>query len=343
MNQTRRGVPVDYGLTAFGVATGEKAAVRDVVAEYTEDVERVLGYGYRHIHRARPEVSVTDLAIEAGAKALAGVEPRDVDLLVVALTDLADHLYWDAAARVQWALGLSRAEAVLVDQGCVGGVTALDTVAGRFATHPDYRTALVIGANRTVDAYWNRLDTHSLLFSDGAAAALAVRGAPGLRWRASYAESDGRYADFFRMDIGGARRPFAPGTETPAVRDAWDVVEHFGNDAEEVAAFAEEIDERTARAVHRACRRAGCAEEDLARLVLLNDNARVLAAQAALVGVPLERTNAETAAENGHFGAADHLFCLARLEETGALAPGDLVALAANGRGMHWACAVLER
>lgn len=332
-----------YGLTAFGAALGEEAAVKDVVGEYTEDVERVLGYGYEYIHRARPDVSVTDLAVEAGGRALGSVDPRDVDLLVLALTDLADHLYWDAAARVQWALRLSRAEAVLVDQGCVGGVTALDTVAGRFATHPGYRTALVIGANRTVDAYWNRLDTHSLLFSDGAAAAVAVRGASTLRWRASYAETDGRYADFFRMDVGGGRRPFVPGAGTPAVRDAWDVVEHFGHDAERVAAYAEEIDERTARAVHRACRQAGCAEEGLARLLLLNDNARVLAAQAGLVGVPLERTNARVAALHGHFGAADHLFSLARLEEAGELVPGDLVALAANGRGMHWACAVLQR
>ncbi|GAA2658106.1 3-oxoacyl-ACP synthase III family protein [Streptomyces lunalinharesii] len=334
---------MDYGLTAFGVATGEEVAVRDVVTEYTEDVERVLGYGYDRVHRALPEVSVTDLAVEAGARALENVPLRDVDLVVLALTDLADYLYWDAAARVQRALGLSRAEAVLVDQGCIGGVTALDTVAGRFATHPDYDVALVIGANRTVEAYWNRLDTHSLLFSDGAVAAVAVRGAPALRWRASYAETDGRYADFFRMDVGGGRRPFAPGTGTPAVRDAWDVVEQFDHDADRVAAYAEEIDERTARAVHRACRYAGCAEEDLARLVLLNDNARTLAAQAELVGVPLERTNARLAARHGHFGAADHLFCLAGMDAAGELAPGDLVALAANGRGMHWACAIVQR
>ncbi len=333
---------MDYGLTGFGVATGDEVAVADVVTEYTEDVERVLGYGYEYVHRVTPDVSVTDLAVEAGAKALAGHAPHEVDLLVLAITDLPDYLYWDAAAWVQRALGLGRAEAVLVDQGCVGGVSALDTLAGRFATHPDYDLALVIGANRTVDAYWNRLVTHSLLFSDGAAAAVAARGATSLRWRASYAETDGRYADFYRMDVGGARHPFAPDAEAPAVRDAWDVVAHFDHDAERVTSYAEEIDDRTARAVHRACRYAGCVEEDLARLVLLNDNAKVLAAQAELIGVPLARTNARTAARHGHFGAADHLLCLAELHDSGELAPGDLVALAANGRGMHWAAAILQ-
>jgi 3-oxoacyl-[acyl-carrier-protein] synthase-3 len=333
---------VDYGLTGFGVAVGDAVDVADIVAEYTEDVERVLGYGYERVHRVAPDVSVTDLAVEAGAKALAGVSPHEVDLLVLAITDLPDYLYWDAAAWVQRALGLGRAEAVLVDQGCVGGVSALDTLAGRFATHPDYDVALVIGANRTVDAYWNRLVTHSLLFSDGAAAAVATRGAPSLRWRASYAETDGRYADFYRMDVGGARLPFTPGTETPAVRDAWDVVAHFDHDPQRVTTFAEEIDDRTARAVHRACRYAGCVEEELAWLVLLNDNAKVLAAQAELIGVPLARTNARSAARHGHFGAADHLLGLSELHDSGDLAPGDLIALAANGRGMHWACAILQ-
>ncbi|QFZ21177.1 3-oxoacyl-ACP synthase III family protein [Saccharothrix syringae] len=333
-----------YGMVAFGTAFGEEVAVKDVVAEYTEDVERVLGYGYDHIHRAPAGVGLTDLAAEAGRAALAGagVAARDVDLLVLAVTDITEYLYWDAAAAVAHRLGLRRAEAVLVDQGCVGGVTAFDTVAGRFATHPDHRTALVIGANRTAETYWNRLDTNSLLFSDGAAAAVATRHAGSLRWLASHAETDGRYADFFRMDVGGAAAPFTAGAEPPTTRDAWDVMQHFEYDTERFSAFAQEINDRTARAVHRACKRAGVTEDDLGWLVLLNDNPRVLTEQADLVGVPAERTNLDWATRHGHFGAADHLFVLAALHESGEPAAGDLVALAANGRGMHWASALLS-
>ncbi|PRY45204.1 3-oxoacyl-ACP synthase III family protein [Umezawaea tangerina] len=333
-----------YGLVAFGTAMGEEVAVKDVVAEYTEDVERVLGYGYDHVHRAAPGVGLTDLAVDAGRSALAaaGLAPRDVDLLVLAVTDLTEYLYWDAAAATAHGLGLRRAEAVLVDQGCVGGVTAFDAVAGRFATHPGYRTALVIGANRTVEAYWNRLDTHSLLFSDGAAATVVTRESTSLRWLASHAETDGAYADFFRMDIGGGAEPFAAGSPAPMVRDAWDIMEHFGYDSERFAAFADEINDRTARAVHRACKQARVTEEDLRWLVLLNDNTRVLTAQADLVGVPTARTNLRWAGRNGHFGAADHLFFLAALRESDEPDPGDLVALAANGRGMHWASAIFS-
>jgi 3-oxoacyl-[acyl-carrier-protein] synthase-3 len=335
---------VDYGLIAFGTALGERVAVRDIVADYTDDVERVLGYGYEYVHRVTGAIGVTDLATEAASRALtaAAVDSRDVDLLVLALTDIGDYLYWDTAAAVAHRLNLGTAEAVLVDQGCVGGVTALDTLAGRFATHPDWHTALVVGVNRTTEPYWNRLGTHSLLFSDGAAAAVARRGASGFRWRASYAETDGRYVDFFRMDVGGAAQPFIDGAK-PAVRDAWDIMEHFRYDVQRFTAFAEEINDRTARAVHRACRRAGCVEEELSRLVLLNDNPRTLREQADLIGVDVERTNLRQAIAHGHFGAADHLFSLAMLHESDELPAGALVALAANGRGMHWACAILQR
>jgi 3-oxoacyl-[acyl-carrier-protein] synthase-3 len=333
-----------YGLVAFGTAVGEMIAVRDIVAEYTEDVERVLSCGYDYVHRATADVGLTDLGVDAGARALAaaGVSPKDVDLVVLALTDIAEYLYWDAAAVVAHRLGVGRAESVLVDQGCIGGITAFDTLAGRFATHPDYRTALLIGANRTTEAYWNRLDTHSLLFSDGAAAAVATRGAPSLRWLASYAETDGRYADFFRMDVGGGADPFRPGAPGPTARDAWDIMEHFGYDPDRFTAFADEISDRTARAVHEACRRAGLTEDDLRWLVLLNDNPRVLARQAELIGIPIARTNLRLATQHAHFGAGDHLFTLSSLRESRELARGEMVALAANGRGMHWASAILQ-
>ncbi|GLZ36297.1 hypothetical protein Lesp02_84840 [Lentzea sp. NBRC 105346] len=323
-----------FGLVGFGTALGERVAVKDVVGSYTEDVERVLGYGYDYVHIA--SVGLTDLAVSAGTAALAsaGVSARDVDLLVLAVADVPEYLYWDAAAAVAHRLGV-RAEAVLISQGCVGGVTLFDTVAGRFATHPSYKTALVIGASRVAEAYMNRFDTNSLLFSDGAAAAVCWRDALSLTWRASHAETDGAYADFFRMDVGGAASPFSAG-EAPAVRDAWDIMAHFSYDTERFAAFAEEVNDRTARAVHRVCRQAGLSEDSLSWLLLLNDNPRVLAEQADLVGVPLARTNLAWAVEHGHFGAADHLFGLSRL----SLSPGESVVVAANGRGMHWAAAL---
>lgn len=336
-----------FGLVSFGAALGEPAAVTDVIGQYSDDDERILAYGYRNVLRSPDQVGLTDLAVQAGGQALesAGADPGDIDLVVLACTDIVEYLYWDAAASVAHRLGASRAEAVLLSEACTSGVLCFDTVAGKLATHPAYDTALIIAANRTCEAYWNRLDTQPMVFSDGAAAAVARRGHSRLRWLATEVISDGRYADFYRLSAGGAARPFGQG-EVPAealrADDAWSVLEFFDYDAARFEEFAALIDERTISVIDSACARVGSRLDNLARVIVLSDNAQAMTALAARLGVPLSRTNYDLAREFGHLGAADQLFCLGRYAANGDLADGDLIALATRGRGMHWACTMLE-
>ncbi|TCO45239.1 3-oxoacyl-ACP synthase III family protein [Actinocrispum wychmicini] len=333
---------MEFGIVSFGSALGERVPVADVVNEYTQDTERVLDYGYRGIHRCTPEVGLTDLAADAARDALrtAEIDAQDLDLLVLAITDIPEYLYWDVAAHLQHVLGADRAEAVLIAQGCVGGITCFDQVAGRFATHPDHRTALMVGVNRTCEAYWNRMDTHSLLFSDGAAAAVAVRDHPSCQWGATEVMTDGRFASFFRMDDGGAANPFTSGVDKPHVRDAWDMMEYFDYDPDRFGEFVDLMNSRVHEVTTRACRRAGVGEPD--RLILFHDNARTFAAVAEKFGITTDRTNVEISLRDGHFGAADHLLSLSGHLDAGEFASGDVVALAGMGRGMHWACTVVR-
>lgn len=336
---------MSFGLVAFGDALGDPVPVADVVAEYTDDVDRVLGHGYEQLHRCPPEVGLTDLAQRAGEEALAaaGTAAADVDLVVLAVTDLTEYLYWDAAADLAHRLGAVDAEAVLLTQACTTGVVALDTVAGKFATHPGYRTALVVAANRTVEAYWNRMDVQPMVFSDGAVGVVARRDHPSTRWLTTEVHTDGRYARFHRLDVGGAAVPF-DGTagEPPRVRDVWDVMEYFDYDPEVFEDYARHLDEQTVRVTEKACARVGLTVPDLARLVLVSDNARAMTTLTRAFGVEPDRTNRVLAARHGHLGAADHLFCLGRHLAAGELSPGDRVALVSMGRGTHWACSILQ-
>jgi len=321
--------------------------VAKILPQYSEDEERILNYGYRNVLRCPPEVGLTDLAVTAGQRALSadGVDPGDLDLVVLAITDICEYFYWDAAASVAHRLGADRAEAMLLTQACTGGVVEFDAVAGRFATHPSYRTALLVAANRTCDEYWNRLDTLPMVFSDGAAAAVARRNHQGLRWLASEVITDGRYADLFRLDAGGAAAPFGA-APVPAdalrARDVWGVMEYFDYDVAQFERFATLQDQRTREVIAAACARAGLATTDIARFLLLNDNREALTKLAASLGVPEDRTNLHLSLEHGHLGAADQLFCLSRYHADGALIEGERLALASRGRGMHWACTILQ-
>jgi 3-oxoacyl-[acyl-carrier-protein] synthase-3 len=186
------------------------------------------------------------------------------------------------------------------------------------------------------------METHSLLFSDGAGAAVAERGHPRLRWRAGEVITDGRYADLFLLEEGGAAAPFRGGEQPATARDAWDLMEFFDYDADRFEAFVDLMNDRVREVVTRACKRIGASVSDLSRVVLLNDNIGTLTEVANRIGVPLERTNADISLERGHFGAADHLLGLQHLLASGHLGDGDLVALAGMGRGMHWGCTLIE-
>jgi 3-oxoacyl-[acyl-carrier-protein] synthase-3 len=338
---------VDYGLAGFGVTLGDASPVRELATAHPDDVDRIIGYGYRHVRRAASDVGLTDLALEAGRAALrcADADPAEVDLVVLATTDLTEYLYWDAAASLAHRLGADRAECCLLTQACTTGVVAFDVVAGKFASHPDYTTALIVAANRTCEPYWDRATTQSMVFSDGAAAALARRGHAALRWLATEVLTDGRYADLYRMDGGGAAAPFgatAPDPDAYRARDAWNVVEFFDYDTTRFERFVRQLDENARTVVERACRRAGIGLTDIDRLCMLADNEAAMASLADTLHIPLERTTAALALEHGHLGAADPLFGLADLRARRDLPDGGIVALFSRGRGMHWACTLVQ-
>jgi 3-oxoacyl-[acyl-carrier-protein] synthase-3 len=337
---------MSYGVVAMGHVLGEPVDVAAVAADYTTDLPKIAAWGYRRFHRAPDGVGLTDLAAGAGRLALerAGLAPADLDLVVLTMSDIAEHLYWDAAAATQARLGAYRAEAVLLNQACGSGVAGFDTVAGKLATHPGYDTALILAANRVCDAYWNRMEATTSISSDGAAAAVVVRDHPSCRWLSTATITDGRYADFFRLSAGGAAAPFRPGDEQQArVANPFDRLDHhFGGDHRAMLRFVETIGARTREVLERACAQAGVPPSSVARVLHQNENVRALTELAAELGIPLDRTNADLAVEHGHFGCADQLFCLERYLDAGALVPGDLVALTSTGSGMHWVCTLVR-
>ncbi|MGE5291016.1 MAG: 3-oxoacyl-ACP synthase III family protein [Micromonosporaceae bacterium] len=337
---------MSFGLVALGHVLGEPVEAVSAAPRYTDDLKKIEGWGYRTFHRAGAGTGLTDLAVAAGRQALAQAQmpAEEVDLLVLAISDIAEYLYWDAAAATQARLGARRAEALLLNQACGAGVASFDTVAGKFATHPEYRTALIVAANRVCDAYWNRMESNTSVSSDGAAAAVAVREHAGCRWLATEIISDGRYADFFRLESGGAARPFAPGHDVPIqVENPFDrLVDFFGGEVREMLRFVETIGARNREVLERACKRAGVPPRSVKRVISLNDNIKALTDLASELEISLGQTNAELAMDTGHLGCADQIFCLERHIGSGELVPGDVAALMSTGSGMHWVCTLLR-
>ncbi|MFD5479985.1 3-oxoacyl-ACP synthase III family protein [Streptomyces hawaiiensis] len=337
--------PVDFGILSLGSALGEPQSVADTVGDFVDDPERVLRWGYRTYHRAAPGTTPTDLAARAARVALdrAGLEPKDVDRLIVADSDVPEYLHWDLSASVARAIGLRGTPTLLLSQSCAAATLAFHQAAGTFAVQPDTEHILVVAVNQVSEGHRNRMRTNTCLGSDGAAAAVLRRGHGRLRWLATEQITDPECADFFRAEFGGSAVPVAPqGRSNLDVDPLSRVHEHFARDPRRLREFVTALNSRIAAVVDQACARAGVNREDISRLIYLNDNQHSLAGAAEALGLPLERTNARLAAELGHCGGADQLLCLERHVEQGETAPGEVVALAGIGSGMHWFATLLK-
>ncbi len=160
------------------VLTNDALAQR--VATSDEWIRTRTGIRQRHIAAATEETS--DLAVNAARAAIAaaGMQPADIDLIIVA-TATPDMIFPATATIVQDKLGIRHGGAAFdIGAVCSGFVYAL-AVAERMVSSGGARNALVIGAetySRILD--WNDRGT-CVLFGDGAGAVVLVPAAePGI-------------------------------------------------------------------------------------------------------------------------------------------------------------------
>lgn len=102
--------------------------------------------GVKERRFADPGIGASDLAVEAGTRAIAdaGLEPKDIDLLITA-TMTPDYVAPGIAGLVQSGLGLDRIRAIDIRQQCSGFLYGLDLADTYLASERASR-AVVVGA-----------------------------------------------------------------------------------------------------------------------------------------------------------------------------------------------------
>jgi len=261
----------------------------------------------------------SDLALQASLRAMdaAGVEAKDIDLIVLATTS-PDMMLPSTAALLQAKLGVpAGAAAVDVQAVCTGFMYAI-TMADAMVTKGLFKCALVIGAE-TLTRYLNWDDRNTcILFGDGAGAAILVPSdEPGIL--SSHLHADGNQAHILRLT-----GTFAGGkiSNNPFVEF----------DGQAVYKFAIRVLEDCAR---EALAHNGLSIEQLDWLVPHQANLRIIAAAADRLGMPMERV-VTTVQKHGNTSAASAILALDEAVRDGRIKPGQLVLLQGVGGGMTW-------
>ena len=293
----------------------------------TSDQWIVERTGIRARHIAAKDEKTSDLALAASKQALAmaGIEPNDLDLIIVG-TATPDETFPSTATMVQSKLGMTRGAAFDVQAVCSGFIYAL-TIADNFVKAGQAKRILVIGAetfSRILD--WTDRTT-CVLFGDGAGA-VVVEASTGEGTTAdrgilsTHLHSDGRQHDLLYVDGG----PSSTGTSGFVRMKGKEVFRHA------VVNLADVVKESLAAT--------GFDASDIDWIVPHQANRRILDGTARKLGIAPEKVII-TVDEHANTSAASVPLALNQAVSDGRIKRGDLLLLEAMGGGFTWgACLV---
>ena len=281
--------------------------------------------GIKKRHIVADDETTTDLAYQAAIKAIeaAGIENKDIDLIIVATTT-PTRIFPSTASLLQEKLGItSGCPAFDIQAVCTGFVYAL-TVADKFIKAGGIKNALVIGAesfSRIVD--WTDRNT-CVLFGDGAGAVvLQASEQPGIL--STHIHSDGSYNELLQVPTG-------PGS---AVTSDAAYVDMQGNEVFKVAvrtlsSIADETLETN-----------NMAKSDVDWLIPHQANIRIIAATAKKLNMSMDHV-VVTVDEHGNTSAASIPLALDVAVRDGRIMRGETLLFEAFGGGFTWGSALIQ-
>ncbi|MEZ6060760.1 MAG: beta-ketoacyl-ACP synthase III [Planctomycetaceae bacterium] len=280
--------------------------------------------GIRQRRYAAANEGTSDLAVRAARQAIAaaGVDPSEIDLLVVG-TFTPDYTCPSTACLVQQKLGLD-VPAMDLSAACSGFMYALATGA-QFVATGNSKLALIIGADinsRIVDPTDQRT---SPLFGDGAGAVLLGAGSDQQGLVCYQLGSDGAGAELLDRPVGGSRRPLT----AKCVADG----RHFLRmDGRNVFKWAIQVVTETIELI---LERSGHSVDDVQLFVLHQANIRIIDNAMKALGIPPEKVF-NNLSRIGNTSAASIPIALDEAQQQGHLKPGDLVLMCGFGAGLTW-------
>ncbi|WP_342129464.1 beta-ketoacyl-ACP synthase III [Hydrogenophaga sp. OTU3427] len=289
----------------------------------TSDEWIVERTGIRARHFAAPDVCSSDLGAEAARRAIAaaGLQPQDIDLIIVA-TSTPDMVFPSTAAILQHKLGIAGCPVFDVQAVCSGFVYAL-TVADAMIRTGTASKALVIGA----EVFSRILDfndrTTCVLFGDGAGAVvLEASDTPGIL--ATDLHADGKHVGILCV----------PGTVSGG--------QVLGDptlkmDGQAVFKLAVGVLEDAARAT---LAKAGLKDTDIDWLIPHQANIRIMTSTARKLKLSMDKV-VVTVDQHGNTSAASIPLALDHAVRAGQVQKGQTLMLEGVGGGFTWGAVLL--
>jgi 3-oxoacyl-[acyl-carrier-protein] synthase III len=335
MTDRRRDVaPRSVRITGWGMYAPERiltnADLEKLVDTSDEWIRSRTGIRERRV--AAPHETTATLAAVAGKRAIAvaGLEPDDIDLILVA-TLTPDYWMPATAVLVKEAIGNSRAVAFDVMAACSGFVYAY-TTADAYIRSGQFRNVLVIGSE-LLTRFLDFTDRNTcILFGDGAGAVVVS---------ASDEPGGGLAGMELTTDPDGAYMIWLPsgGSVSPPSQRSISRGEHFVRmEGRETYRFATKT---MATSGLKAIERAGWTPDEVDLFIPHQANVRIIESVAKGLGLPMDKMFVNVD-KYGNTSAASVGIALAEAVDAGRIKVGDKVVMVAFGAGFTSGAAAIE-
>jgi 3-oxoacyl-[acyl-carrier-protein] synthase-3 len=317
---------LEVSITGLGSRVPDRVVTNDELSEHVDTTDEwiVERTGIRERRIAAPEEALSDVALPAARDALAhaGLEGKDVDLLIVA-TVTPDMAFPSTAAILADTLGAVDAAAYDLSAGCTGFMYALAQAYGMLAGGLA-RRALVVGGDllsRILD--WTDRST-VVLFGDGAGAVVL-----------EVVPEQGFLGFELGADGAGGQSLWLPGSGSRIFDDP---DRHVKMNGREVFKFATRILVQSAEDLLAKC---GVTIDEVDLYVPHQANVRIIDHATRKLGVPSDRVVVNVD-RYGNTSSGSIPLALADGAADGRLRPGGLVLMTGMGAGLTWGSALIR-
>jgi len=296
----------------------------------TTDAWIVERSGIHQRYIAEPGSCLSDLAAEAAMAALAAAKTsaEEIELIIVG-TVTGDMKFPAMACLLQEKLGANNAAAFDISAACSGFLYGLHLATSLIQTE-GYKKVLVVAAEMLSSMVnWQDRNT-SVLFGDGAGAAVLAPATDQRGLLSTYIKSDGRHNQLL-FNPGGSRYPVTH----ESLDNNFACINMQGREV-----FRHAVVSMT-DALHEALQRAQLTPDDLDLLIPHQANIRIIEGIAkrfkidpAKVYINVDRY--------GNTSAASIPIAINEAITTGVIKPGYVVGLVTFGAGLTWSACILR-
>jgi 3-oxoacyl-[acyl-carrier-protein] synthase-3 len=277
--------------------------------------------------RADRVTQPSEMAVNAGRKALAGIDPLSVDMVIWTGSEYKDYNVWTAGIYVQRELGLKNAKSFDISARCSNKILGLYIAKSLMATDKSLNRVLLCGGHKTADLV-NYHDSNTRFLynlADGGSAILLERGNTNPLLESAII-TDGDFTTDVIIPAGGSRHPIREQTDLSMtylqVPDVDGMRERL--EKRSIVNFLKVIQDASKNELNK--------KIDYLALLHMKKSAH----DAILHPLELQQSQSVYLDHYGHFGAPDQVLSLGLAEKRGLLKSGDHVVLASAGIGYMW-------